>query len=131
MLSAASEKQRLNTNDWWPFLAKRGGTPSEGKTLLAEMLAFTPLSAQIGQGAAEKILKHLMVTFIAAAAEMAMYESLRPQDRSAIQRRWFHLRVLFRTKSAMITTRSGPLYEQVPQIHLRLSWRKLRQQKMY
>jgi hypothetical protein len=40
------------------------------------MLAFTPLSAQIGQGAAEKNTQHLMVTFAAAAAEMAMYESL-------------------------------------------------------
>jgi ferritin-like metal-binding protein YciE len=40
------------------------------------MLAFTPLSAQLGQGAAEKNTQHLMVTFAAAAAEMAMYESL-------------------------------------------------------
>jgi ferritin-like metal-binding protein YciE len=40
------------------------------------MLAFTPLSAQIGQGAAEKNTQHLIVTFAAAAAEMAMYESL-------------------------------------------------------
>lgn len=34
------------------------------------------MSAQIGQGAAEKNTQHLMVTFAAAAAEMAMYESL-------------------------------------------------------
>jgi hypothetical protein len=34
------------------------------------------LSAQIGQGAAEKNTQHLMVTFAAASAAMAMYESL-------------------------------------------------------
>ena len=58
------------------LLKSRGGTPSEGKTILAEMLAFTPLSAQAGHGSAEKNTQHLMVTFAAAAAEMAMYESL-------------------------------------------------------
>jgi hypothetical protein len=43
---------------------------------LAQLLAFTPLTAQIGQGAAEKNTQHLMTTFAAAAAEMVMYESL-------------------------------------------------------
>jgi ferritin-like metal-binding protein YciE len=76
MLSAASAKAKTQHERLEALLAKRGGTPSEGKTLLAEMLAFTPLSAQIGQGAAEKNTQHLMVTFAAAAAEMAMYESL-------------------------------------------------------
>ena len=76
MLSAASDKAKTQHKRLEALLAKRGGTPSEGKTLLAEMLAFTPLSAQIGQGAAEKNTQHLMITFAAAAAEMAMYESL-------------------------------------------------------
>jgi ferritin-like metal-binding protein YciE len=76
MLSAASAKAKTQHERLERLLAKRGGTPSEGKTVLAEMLAFTPLSAQIGQGAAEKNTQHLMVTFAAAAAEMAMYESL-------------------------------------------------------
>ena len=76
MLSAASAKAKTQHERLEALLAKRGGTPSEGKTLLAETLAFTPLSAQIGQGAAEKNTQHLMVTFAAAAAEMAMYESL-------------------------------------------------------
>lgn len=76
MLSAASAKAKTQYERLEALLANRGGTPSEGKTLLAEMLAFTPLSAQIGQGAAEKNTQHLMVTFAAAAAEMAMYESL-------------------------------------------------------
>jgi ferritin-like metal-binding protein YciE len=76
MLSAASAKAKTQHERLEALLAKRGGTPSEGKTLLATMLAFTPLSAQIGQGAAEKSTQHLMVTFAAAAAEMAMYECL-------------------------------------------------------
>lgn len=36
------------------MLVKRGGSTSESKTVLAEMLAVTSLSAQIGQGASEK-----------------------------------------------------------------------------
>jgi ferritin-like metal-binding protein YciE len=76
MLTAASAKAKTQHERLEALLAKRGATPSEGKTLLAEMLAFTPLSAQIGQGAAEKNTQHLMVTFAAASAEMAMYESL-------------------------------------------------------
>jgi len=76
LLSSASAKAKTQHERLEALLKSRGGTPSEGKTILAEMLAFTPLSAQIGQGAAEKNTQHLMVTFAAAAAEMAMYESL-------------------------------------------------------
>ncbi len=76
LLSSASAKAKTQHERLEMLLKSRGGTPSEGKTILAEMLAFTPLSAQIGQGAAEKNTQHLMVTFAAAAAEMAMYESL-------------------------------------------------------
>lgn len=76
LLSAASAKAKTQHERLEALLKGRGGAPSEGKTVLAEMLAFTPLSAQIGQGAAEKNTQHLMVTFAAAAAEMAMYESL-------------------------------------------------------
>jgi len=45
-LAAASDKAKTQHERFEALLAKRGGTPSEGKTLLAEMLAFTPLSAQ-------------------------------------------------------------------------------------
>lgn len=76
LLTTASAKARTQHERLEMLLRSRGGSPSEGKTILAEMLAFTPLSAQIGQGAAEKNTQHLMVTFAAAAAEMAMYESL-------------------------------------------------------
>lgn len=76
LLSSASAKAKTQHERLEALLKSRGGTPSGGKTILAEMLAFTPLSAQIGQGAKEKNTQHLMVTFAAAAAEMAMYESL-------------------------------------------------------
>lgn len=76
LLAGFSAKARTQHERLTALLTRRGGTPSESKTLLAQMLAFTPLSAQIGQGAEEKNTQHLMVTFAAAAAEMAMYESL-------------------------------------------------------
>ena len=76
LLSSASAKAKTQHERLEALLKSRGGSPSEGKTILAEMLAFTPLSAQIGQGEAEKNTQHLMVTLAAAAAEMAMYESL-------------------------------------------------------
>jgi ferritin-like metal-binding protein YciE len=76
LLLSASAKAKTQHERLTALLRKRGGSPSEAKTVLAEMLAFTPLSAQIGQGSSEKNTQHLMVTFAAAAAEMAMYESL-------------------------------------------------------
>ena len=76
LLSKASDRARTQHQRLEAMLKSRGGTPSETKTLLAEMLAFTPLSAQVGEGAEEKNTQHLMVTYAAAAAEMAMYESL-------------------------------------------------------
>jgi len=53
-----------------------GGSRSVAKSFLAHMLAFTPVSAQLGHAASEKNTQHLMITFAAASAEMAMYESL-------------------------------------------------------
>jgi ferritin-like metal-binding protein YciE len=76
MLASFSQKARTQHERLTAHLEARGGSPSSAKTALAEFLAFTPLSSQIGQGAAEKNTQHLMVTFAAAAAEMAMYESL-------------------------------------------------------
>lgn len=76
LLSSFSEKARTQHQRLTALLESRGGSPSKAKTILAELLAFTPLSAQAGQGAAEKNTQHLMITFAAAAAEMAMYESL-------------------------------------------------------
>jgi ferritin-like metal-binding protein YciE len=76
LLSSFSAKAKTQHQRLTALLEKRGGSPSSAKTALAEMLAFSPLSAQIGQGTAEKNTQHLMVTFAAAAAEKAMYESL-------------------------------------------------------
>jgi ferritin-like metal-binding protein YciE len=64
-------------------LRSLGGSPSTAKSMLAHMLAFTPVSAQMGHEASEKSTQHLMITFAAAAAEMAMYESLAAVARAA------------------------------------------------
>src|SRR6195952_5152613 len=76
LLSSFSAKAKTQHERLTALLERRGGSPSQSKTVLAEILAFTPLTAQIGQGSSEKNTQHLMVTFAAAAAEMAMYESL-------------------------------------------------------
>ncbi|HZP05148.1 MAG TPA: DUF892 family protein [Terracidiphilus sp.] len=76
LLSSFSAKAKTQHQRLTALLERRGGSPSEAKTILAQFLAFTPLTAQVGQGAAEKNTQHLMITFAAAAAEMAMYESL-------------------------------------------------------
>jgi len=83
LLSSFSDKARTQHERLTALLESRGGSPSGAKTLLAQLLAFTPLSAQIGQGAAEKNTQHLMITFAAAAAEMAMYESLASAAKAA------------------------------------------------
>lgn len=83
LLSSFSAKARTQHQRLTALLESRGGSPSETKTILAQLLAFTPLSAQVGQGAAEKNTQHLMITFAAAAAEMAMYESLLAASKAA------------------------------------------------
>jgi len=83
LLSSFSDKARTQHERLTALLESRGGSPSGAKTLLAQLLAFTPLSAQTGQGAAEKNTQHLMITFAAAAAEMAMYESLASAAKAA------------------------------------------------
>jgi ferritin-like metal-binding protein YciE len=57
-------------------LKELGASRSVAKSILAHMLAFTPVSAQLGHLPSEKNTQHLMITFAAAAAEMAMYEAL-------------------------------------------------------
>ena len=83
MMSSMSAKAKTQHERLTQLLERRGGSPSAAKTMLAQTLAFTPLSAQIGQGSSEKNTQHLMVTFAAAAAEMAMYESLAAAAESA------------------------------------------------
>jgi ferritin-like metal-binding protein YciE len=68
---AKSQHERLESR-----LRHLGGSPSTGKSILAHMLAFTPVSAQLGHAPSEKSTQHLMITYAAAAAEMGMYEAL-------------------------------------------------------
>jgi hypothetical protein len=58
------------------FRLPLGGDRSTGKSLLAHLLAFTPITAQMGHSGLEKSTQHLMITCAAAAAEMGMYEAL-------------------------------------------------------
>lgn len=44
LMANASAKAKTQHERLEALLRRRGGTPSEAKTLLAEMLAFTPLS---------------------------------------------------------------------------------------
>jgi ferritin-like metal-binding protein YciE len=68
---AKTQHERLEAR-----LRELGGTRSSAKSILAHLLAFSTTAAQIGQEPAEKNTQHLIMCVGAAAAEMAMYESL-------------------------------------------------------
>jgi ferritin-like metal-binding protein YciE len=68
---AKTQHERLEAR-----LRELGGRPSTAKSVLAHVLAFSTTAAQIGQKPAEKNTQHLIMCVGAAAAEMAMYESL-------------------------------------------------------
>lgn len=76
MMSGMSIKARTQHERLAARLKDYGANPSTLKSWLAHALAFTPTSAQAGHTAGEKSTQHLMITYAAAAAEMAMYESL-------------------------------------------------------
>jgi ferritin-like metal-binding protein YciE len=76
LLATAGDRAKTQHERLERLLESRGGKPSEAKTALAHLLAFSPLSAQVGQSPAEKNTQHLVVTYGAAGAETAMYESL-------------------------------------------------------
>jgi len=76
LMSMMSEKARTQHERLRARLERLGGSPSTSKSSLAHLLAFTPLTAQVGHDDAEKSTQHLMITYAAAAAEMAMYEAL-------------------------------------------------------
>jgi ferritin-like metal-binding protein YciE len=75
---AKTQHERLENR-----LRALGGSPSSAKSVLAHLLAFTSVSAQMGHADSEKSTQHLMITFAAASAEMAMYESLAVTARAA------------------------------------------------
>lgn len=76
LFSTASERAKTQHQRLEKRLRALGGSPSKAKSMLAHFLAFTPTIAQVGQGEAEKNTQHLIMVIGAAAAEMAMYESL-------------------------------------------------------
>lgn len=76
LMSHASNKAKTQHERLEARLRALGGEPSKAKSMLAHILAFGPTLAQIGHEPAEKNTQHLIVVIGAAAAEMAMYESL-------------------------------------------------------
>jgi ferritin-like metal-binding protein YciE len=76
LLAMMSGKARTQYHRLESRISELGGTRSTGKSFLAHLLAFTPTSAQVGHDPSEKNAQHLMITYAAASAEMAMYESL-------------------------------------------------------
>lgn len=76
LLAMMSNKAKAQHERLEIRLKALGGSRSITKSALAHVLAFTPVSAQLGHSAAEKNTQHLMITYAAAAAEMGMYESL-------------------------------------------------------
>ena len=68
---AKTQHERLEAR-----LRELGGEPSTGKSLLAHALAFSTATAQLGHDPSEKNTQNLMMCVAAAAAEMAMYETL-------------------------------------------------------
>ncbi|HEY3742221.1 MAG TPA: DUF892 family protein [Bryobacteraceae bacterium] len=76
LMSMMSRKARTQHERLEARIKSLGGTTSTAKSLLAHLLAFTPVTAQLGHSESEKSSQHLMITYAAASAEMGMYEAL-------------------------------------------------------
>jgi ferritin-like metal-binding protein YciE len=76
LMAMMSSKAKTQHTRLRARLESLGATRSVAKSILAHLLAFTPVTAQTGHTESEKNSQHLMIVFAAAAAEMAMYESL-------------------------------------------------------
>lgn len=83
LMAMMSSKARMQHERLERRLRALGGSPSTAKSILAHLLGFAPTSAQIGHEESEKSAQHLMITYAAASAEMAMYESLRATAEAA------------------------------------------------
>lgn len=83
LFSQLSAKARTQHQRLEGRLRELGGAPSTLKSVVAHVLAATPLVAQAGQTPQEKNTQHLIITYAAAAAEMAMYEALATASRTA------------------------------------------------
>ena len=76
LMSMMSQKARTQHERLEKRIKSLGGSRSVAKSMLAHMIAFSPVNAQMGHEPAEKNTQHLMFTYAAAAAEMGMYEAL-------------------------------------------------------
>jgi len=77
LLANMSRKAKTQHERLAVRLEALGGGKSTGKSVVAHLLSAMPAGAQMGQEPAEKNTQHLIMTYAAAAAEIAMYESLR------------------------------------------------------
>jgi len=76
LMSLMSNKAKEQHTRLRARITSLGAERSTSKSLLAHLLAFTPVTAQMGHSESEKSTQHLMITYSAAAAEMGMYEAL-------------------------------------------------------
>jgi ferritin-like metal-binding protein YciE len=76
LLATISSKAKSQHLRLQARLEALGGARSVAPSFLAHMLAFGPLTTQLGHDDSEKGTQHLMIVYAAAAAEMAMYEAL-------------------------------------------------------
>lgn len=76
LMQMMSDKARTQHQRLEERIKSLGGSTSTAKSILAHMLAFSPVSAQMGHEPGEKNTQHLMIVYSAASGEMAMYESL-------------------------------------------------------
>lgn len=76
LFEMASQKAKTQHERLEKRLRELGGEPSTAKSILAHVLTFSTATAQLGHEPAEKNTQNLMMCVAAAAAEMAMYESL-------------------------------------------------------
>jgi ferritin-like metal-binding protein YciE len=57
-------------------LEELGGEPSTAKSLLAQLVVFTPRIAQIGHDIVDRVTQDLIIAYSVENFEMAMYEAL-------------------------------------------------------
>jgi ferritin-like metal-binding protein YciE len=99
---AKTQHERLEAR-----LRELGSSPSTAKSLLAHLLAFSTTASQIGHQPAEKNTQHLIMCVGAAAAEMAMYESLAVVAAAAVTLKPSNLQGSYREKKRITTIKPG------------------------
>jgi hypothetical protein len=107
LLSSFSAKAKTQHERLTAVLESRGGSPSAAKTVLAEMLAFTPLSAQISQVPPKKIRNILWSPLLQHRQRWRCTNLWLPPQLKQVMRRLFLLGANFRPKNMMIMSRRG------------------------